>query len=216
MSKTCSTQSCPCVQETHDVMQLFLVGKHCDQARIWVQIPTQPWSLAENFGHLFPPQLWCSQGCWKEEFVRYSEKVLFRYYKHLSQQISLLIDASLISTNWLTFHSLRFNSIWIAKWGGIYLTPSGHVYLCKCMSTEVPCNAPIDFLHTSVATMTLVIITSRLDYCYSLCVGLPLGLIEKLQLVQNVAVHSADYVTCMGTLTSSWVPDPLQDAGSNL
>lgn len=39
----------------------------------------------------------------------------------------------------------------------------------------------------NLATVTHTMITSRMDFCNSLYVGLPLNLICKLQLVQNAA-----------------------------
>lgn len=39
------------------------------------------------------------------------------------------------------------------------------------------------------ATVTYALVTSWLDYCHSLYMGLPLRRVRKLQLVQNTAIH---------------------------
>lgn len=50
------------------------------------------------------------------------------------------------------------------------------------------------------ATMTHAMVTLRLDDCHLLYAGLPLGLPQKLQLVQNAVVH-----VLIGTLLTACI-----------
>ena len=43
--------------------------------------------------------------------------------------------------------------------------------------------------NTAVRTLVLSIVTARLDYCNSVCIGLPMNRLQRLQLVQNSAAR---------------------------
>ena len=62
-----------------------------------------------------------------------------------------------------------------------------------------------------LATVTHAMVTSRLDYCNSLYAGLPLGLIRKLQLVQNAVARVLTGISYQSHITPvlrqlHWLP----------
>ena len=77
----------------------------------------------------------------------------------------------------------------------------------------------------SLASVVHALVTSKLDYCNVLYMGLPLKMVQKLQLVQTAAARLINQNQKVGTyktdssslaLAAYTLPSPIQGAGFNI